>query len=96
MRLIDADALKRRAQRVATEAWKMNLTAKIETTLNQFIDWINDAPTIERGNGLLLDMRLCALPRIQSADGQDYVQLSDVLETLHTFAKWLYRRGESR
>lgn len=47
MRLIDADALKRRAQRVATEAWKMELTAKIETTLNQFIDWINDAPTIE-------------------------------------------------
>ena len=47
MRTIDADALKRRAQRVATEAWKMKLTAKIETTLNQFIDWINDAPTIE-------------------------------------------------
>ena len=47
MRLIDGDALKRRAQEVATEAWKMKLTAKIETTLNQFIDWINDAPTIE-------------------------------------------------
>ena len=46
MRLIDADVLKRKVQRVATEAWKMKLTAKIETTLNQFIDWINQAPTI--------------------------------------------------
>ena len=44
-RLIDADALKRKAQRVATESWKMGLTARIETTLNQFIDWIDSAPT---------------------------------------------------
>ncbi len=62
---------------------------KIET-----IKLLKNAPTIERGRGLLLDMRLCALPKIQSADGQDYVQLFDVLETLHTFAKWPYRRGE--
>lgn len=47
MRLIDADPLKRKAQKVATEAWKMKLTAKIETTLNQFIDWIDQAKTIE-------------------------------------------------
>lgn len=47
MRLIDADALKRRAQKAATEAWKMKLTARVETTLNQFLDWINQAPTIE-------------------------------------------------
>jgi len=47
MRAIDADALKRRAQRVATEAWKLKLTASVETTLNQYIDWINQAPTIE-------------------------------------------------
>lgn len=47
MRLIDADALKRKAQKVATEAWKMNVTGKVETILNQFIDWIEDAPTIE-------------------------------------------------
>ena len=47
MRLIDGDALKRRAQKVATEAWKMKITGKVETILNQFIDWINDAPTIE-------------------------------------------------
>lgn len=47
MRTIDGDALKRKAQKVATEAWKMKLIAKVETTLNQFIDWINEAPTIE-------------------------------------------------
>lgn len=48
--LIDGDLLKRKAQKVATEAWKMKLTAKIETTLNQFIDWINDAPIIIKGS----------------------------------------------
>ena len=47
-RLIDADALKRKAQRVATEFWKMGLTARIETTLNQFIDWIDNAPTVQQ------------------------------------------------
>ena len=46
MRAIDGDALKRKAQKVATEAWKMKLTAKIETTLNQFIDWIDTQPTV--------------------------------------------------
>lgn len=47
MRLIDADALKRRAQKVATESWKMRLTANVETVLNQFIDWIDQADTEE-------------------------------------------------
>lgn len=47
MRPIDADALKRRAQKVATESWKMKIEAKVETILNQFIDWINEAPTIQ-------------------------------------------------
>jgi hypothetical protein len=47
MRPIDADKLKRKAQKVGTEAWKMNLTAKVETTLNQFIDWIDEQPTIQ-------------------------------------------------
>lgn len=47
MRLIDADALKRRAQKVATDAWKMSLTANVETVLNQFIDWIDQADTEE-------------------------------------------------
>jgi rubrerythrin len=46
-RPIDADKLKRKVQKYATEAWKMNLTARIETVLNQFIDWIDDAPTVE-------------------------------------------------
>ena len=39
-KLIDADALKRKAKKVATESWKMQMTAKVETVLNQFIDWI--------------------------------------------------------
>ena len=47
MRLIDADALKRKAQKVATEAWKMRIKASVETILNQFIDWINAQPTIK-------------------------------------------------
>ena len=47
MRLIDADVLKRRAQKVATESWKMKIEAKVETVLNQFIDWIDEAQTIE-------------------------------------------------
>jgi hypothetical protein len=47
MRAIDADALKRRAQKVATESWKMKIEAKVETVLNQFIDWIDEAPTIQ-------------------------------------------------
>ena len=47
MRLIDADALKRKSQKVATVAWKMKIRAYVETVLNQFIDWIDAAPTIE-------------------------------------------------
>ena len=47
MRLIDADALKRKAQKVATEAWKMKITGSVETVLNQCIDYIDNAPTIE-------------------------------------------------
>ena len=47
MRLIDSDALKRKAQKVATEAWKMKLKSPVETVLNQFIDWIDAQPTIE-------------------------------------------------
>ena len=44
MRLIDADVLKRKAQEVAVESWKMKIKASVETILNQFID---AAPTIE-------------------------------------------------
>lgn len=45
-RLGDLDELKRKAQKVSTEAWKMKLTAKVETTINQFIDWLDNAETI--------------------------------------------------
>lgn len=47
MRPIDGDKLKRKVQKVATEAWKMKLTARVETVLNQCIDYIGNAPTIE-------------------------------------------------
>ena len=47
MRAIDGDRLKRKAQKVATEAWKMKTKATVEAILNEFIDWINEAPTIE-------------------------------------------------
>lgn len=46
MRLIDANALKRKVQKVATEAWKMRIKSSVETILNQFIDWIDAQPTI--------------------------------------------------
>lgn len=46
-RWIDADALKRRVQRVATEAWKLKLEAKVETTLNQFLDYVEQFPSID-------------------------------------------------
>lgn len=51
MRLIDGDALKRKLQKVATEAWKMKLTASIEQTFNQCMDYIDSAPTIEPKQG---------------------------------------------
>lgn len=47
MRTIDADALKRKVQRLATEAWKMQVKASVETILNQFIDYIDHAPTVD-------------------------------------------------
>ena len=58
MRAIDADALKRRAQKVAIESWKMKIETKVETVLNQFIDWIDEASTIQpepkRGKWILV------------------------------------------
>lgn len=47
MRTIDADALKRKVQRLATQAWKMQVKASVETILNQFIDYIDHAPTVD-------------------------------------------------
>lgn len=47
MRLIDADVLKRKAQKLSTKAWKTNRVAKVTTILNQFIDWIEGMPTID-------------------------------------------------
>ena len=47
MRLIDADTLKREAQKLSTEVWKTNRVAKVTTILNQFIDWVEVMPTID-------------------------------------------------
>lgn len=47
MRPIDADRLKRKAQKEATIAWKMKIKAPVETIINQFIDWIDSSPTID-------------------------------------------------
>ena len=46
-RLIDADVLKRHEQKIATQAWKMQVKASVETILNQFIDDIDHAPTVD-------------------------------------------------
>lgn len=47
MRLIDANVLKRKEQRIATQSWKMKVKASVETILNQFIDDIDHAPTVD-------------------------------------------------
>ena len=46
-RLIDADKLKRKCQKVATEAWKMKIKASAETIMNQFIDFIDEADIVD-------------------------------------------------
>ena len=86
MRAIDGDALKRRAQMDATEAWKLKLTARVETTLNQFIDWINQAPTIEperkTGKWIGADSQcgigcpFCGTPVDDFCSSIDYIDLS--------------------
>lgn len=58
MRLIDGDKLKRKVQRIATEAWMMKLTASVETTLNQFIDYIDEAPTLDKPQWIPCSERL--------------------------------------
>lgn len=45
-RLIDADVLLRKCQKISTQAWKMKLHADVEITMNQFIDFVKQAPTV--------------------------------------------------
>ena len=49
--LIDRNKLLRRAKKESTYAWKMNLHARTETILNQFIDWLDEAPTVIEAEG---------------------------------------------
>lgn len=84
MRLIDADKLKRKAQKVGTEAWLMKQNAPIETTLNQFIDWIENAPTIEQPTWTPCSERL------PEDSGDYFVRPSDsVLEDYSDFSKMM-------
>ena len=69
MRLIDADALKRKLQKVATEAWKMKLNASIEKTFNQCMDYIDSAPTIKPKQGEWIP---CS-ERLPSENGRAYL-----------------------
>lgn len=68
MRIIDADKLKRKVQRIATKAWMMKLNASVETTLNQFIDYIDEAPSID-----IVFCKECKhRPIKEDADGENY------------------------
>ena len=49
--LVDRNKLLRRAKRESTYAWKMNLHARTETILNQFVDWLDEAPTVIESEG---------------------------------------------
>ena len=77
-RYIDADALKHKAQKMATEAWKMKLTAKIETILNQFIDWIDEMPTIDH---IAEDSKKVA-SSCSHENGKDVIYRQDTIDAL--------------
>ena len=49
--LVDRNKLLRKAKRESTYAWKMNLHARTETILNQFIDWLDGAKVIIEAEG---------------------------------------------
>ena len=82
MKLIDANKLKRRAQRVATEAWKMKITASVETILNQFIDWIDEAQTVDtqdwipvkERNPIEYDNPIEFIATLEDPSGERYVE----------------------
>jgi len=82
-RLIDADKLKRKCQKTATETWKMKIKASIETTLNQFIDWIDQAEPVDAvpvrhgkwvddSNGIEGAWNYCSVCGEQAIDLYDY------------------------
>lgn len=85
-RWIDADKLKRKMQRIATEAWKMKLTASVESVLNQFIDYINSAPSID-----IVRCRECKHGKYRE-DHDDYLCRNDGI-CVHD-ADWFCADGE--
>ena len=46
MDLISRKALRRKVQKVAVEAWKLKMTASVETVMNQFLDFLEQAPSV--------------------------------------------------
>lgn len=48
MRQIDGDALKKKLYRLAYDSWKQRYMTTWETAYKEFMDMIDDMPTIER------------------------------------------------
>ena len=46
MDLISREALRRKVQKVAVEAWKLKMTASVETVMNQFLDFLEQSPSV--------------------------------------------------
>ena len=44
--MISREALRRKVQKVAVEAWKLKMTASVETVMNQFLDFLEQAPSV--------------------------------------------------
>ena len=57
--LIDRQAFIRKMQKTATEAWKMNVQARVETVWNECIDLAKQMPTVEpeRKRGRWIDIK---------------------------------------
>ena len=47
MSYINREKLLRRCQKLATEYWKLKVTASAESIMNQFIDFVKEAPTAD-------------------------------------------------
>lgn len=94
MRLIDGDALIKKYKKHKKTFCKNQiefrmLSDKDKARVDELDNCIADAvnmPTIKLQISEELIERLCALPQMQDSEGQDYVQLYDVLETLRRYA----------
>lgn len=95
-RVIDADALKRKVQKEATESWKMKIKASVETILNQVIDWIDEAQTVEPEQKWI-PVSSGLLPKAECGEGEDVLcQLENMRRIVLYFdgGNWCYPSGE--